>query len=704
MGEHPPDDGDPELLGVFREEVAEAVDALAQAIEAWRASTPREADATVAAAFRVAHNIKGAARVAGVREVEALAHAVEDGLTPFRGTGRRPAPALLDHLADASTLIGRASQGEDVTRAALALRAVIAESASEEGGAPRESPEVVSPKAPTGTGMAKSVRVPVERLDAIMTFAAEMIDAQWRLRGHEQGLRELTETLESARAALPVEHRTALDTPLARVDELERDGRADRLAFGHLTVGFNDAVRKARMLPLGGAAARWRGIVRETAQQLGKRVELAVEVSDIEIDKQILDALADPMMHLLRNAVAHGVESPAERAAVGKSAVGRIKVAAEMAGGTVRIEVQDDGRGFDLARMRRRGEALGLLASGEQASVEDVIALAFAPGFSTAAEVDSVSGRGVGLDAVRAGVEAVGGRATVAASGALGGASFGLEVPPSLVSTHGLLVRAGAVTYALPIANVRRTLSVATSTLERSDGGMVVRPPSGGPLRLLELGAAMDQTASRQAEKLILVVVAHSGLEVALAVDEILGEEELVTKRLPWNLRHVDWVSGIVALASGGAAVVVDLARLVEIAHRRGGGMALAIEPRAESRKPRILVVDDSLTSRTLERNILKAAGYEVDVAVDGEQAWERFNQTRPDLVISDVDMPRLDGLELTRRIRAHATRGKVPVILVTSLERPEDLAAGAAAGADEYVVKGKFDQRLLLEAVARLS
>jgi two-component system chemotaxis sensor kinase CheA len=348
----------------------------------------------------------------------------------------------------------------------------------------------------------------------------------------------------------------------------------------------------------------------------------------------------------------------------------------------------------------------GLVADRQLATMgeEQVLHLLLAPGFSTAQTVGRLSGRGVGLDVVRKKVEDLGGTVAISTHSRGAGAAFHLTVPVSLLSTRGLLVDGGGSICALPIDYVARTLRLRRDRIEQVDGSLAVAQEDSEPLRIRFLSSILGRTQATRAEKLSAVVVSRGGAELGIVVDRVLGEQEFVTKRLPWNLRSVAGVNGAVVLGDGRLAVVLDVPHIFA----SGAGAAEETDPACaaveSTAKETVLVVDDSLTSRTLERNILTRSGYEVIVAVDGEEAWNLLQKHPVDLVVTDIQMPKIDGFELTRRIRSDAGLKNLPVILVTGLGSPRDLAEGAEVGADEYIVKGQFDQRKLLEAVARLT
>jgi chemotaxis protein histidine kinase CheA/CheY-like chemotaxis protein len=402
--------------------------------------------------------------------------------------------------------------------------------------------------------------------------------------------------------------------------------------------------------------------------------------------------------------VAHGIEEPEERRRVGKPAVGQVVVRATTRGAMAGLEVSDDGRGVDPHKIGEEAVRRGLWVADElsRADAKQILDLLFAPGFSTATTTDRVSGRGVGLDVVRRRVDELDGTVTIGKP-TLGGATFVLSVPVSHVSLSGLLVAAGRQTYALPVEHVERTLRVDSRSIESVDGAPIARSDRHEPLRLYWLATLMQRKRGVDPLQLTAVEVKLNGRRYGLVVDEVIGEEKFVAQRLPPYLKALPGFQGALVLGDGSLALVLDIPELVaSLPKRTDNTMGLA-QHTVSRRAPTVLVVDDSLTSRTLVHNFLKTAGYEVKVAVDGAEAWQAIKSTEVDLVIADVEMPNVDGIELTRRIRADEALNNTPVIIVSSLGSPEDIARGAAAGADDYVVKGEFDQRVLLEAISRL-
>jgi two-component system chemotaxis sensor kinase CheA len=382
-----------------------------------------------------------------------------------------------------------------------------------------------------------------------------------------------------------------------------------------------------------------------------------------------------------------------------------VTVAAALRGAHVEVTVADDGRGLDVAAIRARARQQGLAAPADD---RDLARLLFTPGFSTAKTLTSVSGRGVGLDVVKAQVEAMHGSVEVF-SEALRGTRFVLTVPLTLTTVSALLVVAGGQTYALPTAGVRSLVRFTRGDL-RPLGGCDVLTLDGQPLRVADLAQVLGLPHG-QAEpraRQVAVVVAVGQERAALVVDGALDEQETVVKGLGPRIRHTPLVSGATLLPSGRVALLLNLGAVLEAVAGGGAASLSATTPVPTSAQGaptphRLLVAEDSLTTRALVKSILEAHGYQVDTAADGQDAWGRLQERRYDLVVSDVDMPRMDGFALVEAIRGSGRLARLPVVLVTARENDQDKARGALVGADAYLVKSAFDQTTLLETIGQL-
>jgi len=473
------------------------------------------------------------------------------------------------------------------------------------------------------------------------------------------------------------------------------------------------------MVPVRRMFAALPRIVRDVATATGKDVALVTTGEDVELDKQVLDGVADALKHLVINAVDHGCEPADVRAAAGKPARATVSVHARSVGGTVVLEVSDDGGGVDEDAVRAAAVAQGLLPEDSVLSGPALLQLLFTPALSTSRDVTETSGRGVGLDVVRDAVEELGGAVEVRSERGVG-TSFVLTLPVTLGVLRCLLARVGDERYAVPVTGVVESLSLRSdregAQTEDGDGhvhvlaGATVVVRHGVSVPLVDLGAALGLSRPPGQHARAALVVKHGTAQVAWAVDRLEGESELVVKDLGPFLGRVPMVAGATIDGSGSVVCLLDLRELGERALGAAplvssAPVAAPTAPRsvAPARRPRVLVVEDSVGVRELERVILEGAGYQVETAVDGLDGASRLRDDPADLVLSDVEMPGMDGYALTRTIRRTKGWENVPVVIMTS--RGEDSArqAGLDAGCSAYLLKNEFDQEQLVQTVRRL-
>jgi two-component system chemotaxis sensor kinase CheA len=433
------------------------------------------------------------------------------------------------------------------------------------------------------------------------------------------------------------------------------------------------------------------------------------------LDKRVLEQIKDPLIHMLRNAIDHGIEPPEQRVALGKPRSGTITLTAEQLGKDVVICVSDDGAGLDLDAIRQAIMRHGLDA--QALSETELVEIIFKVGISTSPIITDISGRGVGLDVVRRNVEALHGRIDVDWTPGEG-AAFTLTLPLRLTSSHGLLLRASNQLFAIPLNAIERILYISPQEIAPLGGQDTIRY-NGRPLTLVRLNDVLELPhtdgqrdsvgLSKGKARILVVILAAAERRMAFAVDELVGEQEIVIKGLGKQLTRVGGIAGAAVMGSGEVVLILNVADLIRLAMRGKRRSVLDARPETapsgETRaQRRILIVDDSITTRTLEKNILEAAGYTVQLAIDGHEALSAIaTGGMPDLIVSDIVMPRIDGFELTRRIKDDPNTVNVPVILVTSLGSSEDKARGIEAGADAYIVKSSFDQNNLLETIEQL-
>ena len=500
------------------------------------------------------------------------------------------------------------------------------------------------------------------------------------------------------------EHLKALS---AEMNKLLRRFASDYGRLALLTDDLQDGVRRVRMLPIATIFDLFPRMVRDLAREQGKEVALHIVGADTEVDRQVLETMKDPLIHLLRNAVDHGIEPPDRREAAGKPRRGTVRLQAAQNGNTIVLEVADDGAGIDLEAVRRAAIARGLLTAQEAAGLSDreTVQLIFRSGLSTLPQVTDLSGRGVGLDVVRENLKRLHGIVKVDTAPGQG-TTFTLTLPLTMATSHVLLVEVAGQMVAVPTTTVERILRVDATSVGSIEGKPAIRA-NGRSLPLVSLAQVLELPRAKAPlvadQKILVVVLGVVERRMAFRVDGLQGTQEVVIKSLGRQLSQARNVAGATILGTGQVVMILNVADLMKSA-LAGPAMAapLPVEAREVTRR-RVLVVDDSITTRTLEKNILENAGYQILVAADGEEAWALVQGEPLDAVVADISMPRMDGFVLTEKIKGDGRFQDLPVVLVTSLESPQDRIRGLEAGADAYITKSTFDQRELLETIERL-
>jgi two-component system chemotaxis sensor kinase CheA len=516
----------------------------------------------------------------------------------------------------------------------------------------------------------ETVRVPVDRLDRFVRQIGETAAAHLRLS------RALVERFGSAAADLEEVHTLARS-----VNELQ------------------ESAMQARMVPVETITGQLHRAVRDLARKLGKRVRWEEDGTDTELDRNVLEQLSGPLMHLVRNAVDHGLEDPADRQAAGKSPIGRVWLRAAQLGSDVVVTVADDGRGVNVDRVRAVARAQGkdALIDDDSAALEAI----FGSGISTAEQVSDVSGRGVGLDVVRANVEAIRGRVEVRSTPGRG-TEFRIVVPITLAVMRCLLVETAGSIYALPMHSIELVRHASPAEASRSDGRTVLWIKD-EPVPLADLGALLGGAPYPDRSGPAVIINSLFG-RYAFRVDRLVAQRDLVIKGLGRLIPRLGLVAGASVEPDGSVLLVLDAAGMIEQATSdRDTAVVPTVSAPAAPPPAAVLVVDDSLAVRELERSILERAGYEVRTAADGVEALALLAERPADLVVSDIEMPRMDGFTLTGAIRAEPAIRNVAVLLLTSRSSEDDRRRGLAAGADGYMVKSAFEEQTLLDAVERL-
>ena len=670
--------------------------------------------------LREAHTLKGEARMLGFRLANDVVHAVEEVLHATTSQERRPTAEegsrVLAGLDLVGVLVQAPVEGNEALATAVAsfvagdLSAmplpsapqVASESAPVAPPAADPEPPVSSPPDPAAESASRSaagttarggLRVDQEQLDRLAALVNRVSRGEG---GRRTEVRSLRRSLQPVLAALPpdvAELLRPLDLALRRLAERISE---DVLLLDEVV----DSVEALRYRPVGELFEAYPRAARDVAAQRGKQVQVVRSGEQVALDGEVLERIREPLVHLVRNAVDHGLETPEERVALGKDPVGTLWLGAVSLGNTVRIRVEDDGAGLDLGRIGRSAVSRGLLNEDEVSglSASDLRDLIFRPDFSTRASADDVSGRGVGLDVVRTVVEGLGGTVSVAPRPDGAGTRFEVVVPLSTLLADVLLCRAGALRVALPVRDIQGLLHLQPTDVVQTPHGAAF--PWRGELRpLADLGIILEQPRLLPAERLSVVVLELDEVVGGVAVEALEGQRRAVVRPLGSLAANVGPVRAAVPLEDGDLAVVPDVRELLrEVTFRSRWRARSSAE---KSRTVRILVVDDSDFTRDMLTGILREMGHSVVEAPNGRIGLDRFHEASPDLVFTDLDMPVLDGFGLLKALRAEGHT--VPICVVSTHREPEYVERASELGADAYLVKADFDDDRLARTVQRL-
>ncbi|WP_296509781.1 Hpt domain-containing protein [Rhodoferax sp.] len=755
---------DTDLLPIFEEEATELMPQLGAALRQW-VSRPDNAGAR-SEVLRLLHTLKGSARLAGAMRLGEMAHRMESSIEVLGAEGLQtiqlePLLSRFDALQSVFAALGQAASVVDVEPEEPAARAATVPAASASTAPlPKLLPAIsqAPAAAPRAQGN-QSVRVRAQLLDRLVNQAGEVMITRSRmderlgqlrtslgeLTGNLDRLRQqlrdvelqaesqmqsrLAQTKDSAQAFDPLEF-----DRFTRVQELTRmmaesvndvatvqrnlqrsvEGTEDDLiAQGRQARELQKDLLRTRMVEFDGIADRLYGVVRQAAKDAGKQVKLDIAGGAIEIDRGVLDRMAPAFEHLLRNAVAHGIETPAERTRAGKSATGTIQIEVHQESNDVTVSFSDDGAGLNLERIRTKAEAKQLIAPGESLSDVDAANLIFMPGFSTADEVTELSGRGIGMDVVRAEVHGLGGRIETQTK-ALAGTSFKLVLPLTTAVTQVVILRMGDFSIGVPANIMETVLRVPNSQLQKAyaEQSFAFGEESvpffwGGAL--LQVSGHSEESSGKT---LPVAVFRSAGQRLAVHIDEVLGNREVVVKNLGPQLARLPGLAGMSVLASGAVVLIYNPVALASVYGDQA--RALVAQPAdpvdgtvsttpqesvvvaASTQLPLVLVVDDSITVRRVTQRLLKREGYRVALANDGLQALERLQEEIPAVVLSDIEMPRMDGFDLARNIRGDAKLRDLPIIMITSRIAEKHREHARELGVDHYLGKPYSEDELL--------
>ena len=681
--------------------------------------------------MRASHSLKGAARVVGLDDIVAFTHEMENCFVAAQNSKILIDSDSLDVFFECVDFVsGLCESGfETMNRskfAELSEKLSAVENARPLSGLAKKAEAEKSAEEPRGRNARDSfVKVSAKSLNSLMELAAESLIENRRIELYREAAssvkksqEQIVRQLESAMNSL--EGTVGADPAMARLEQLRRsmyalidDSRAQIDGLGEysrrnviLSDKLYNEVLASRMRPLSDGITGFPRMVRDLAREAQKKISLEIHGKDVPVDRDVLEKLEAPITHLLRNACDHGIEYPDERESVGKPRSGRIRLSAWHSAGFLMLKITDDGRGLDEPKIRRKIIEKNLVSEElfSKMSADEVFEFLFLPGFTTKDAVTQLSGRGVGLDVVRSMLRDVGG--TISVSTRRGrGASFTMKLPITRSVMKTLTVGIGGEPYAIPLGRIYRTLKLSPSEISAEDGRRVFVMDS-KKIRLLPgvevLG--LGRASPKIADETFAVVISDKGNFYGFEVDGLPNESELVVRPLHARLGKIPCVSAASLNEDGLPVLIIDADDLVAYADRfseRGAAQVVPDSSGVLENSRKILVVDDSSTVRETQKKLLAGAGFSVDTAVDGVDGWNSFRLSKYDLVVSDIDMPRMTGFELVEKIRK--VNSKVPIVIVSYKDRSEDRKRALKAGVNAYLTKSSFQDDSFLKTVREL-
>jgi two-component system, chemotaxis family, sensor histidine kinase and response regulator WspE len=681
--------------------------------------------------MRAAHSLKGAARIVGLHAAVSVAHAMEDCFVAAQQGRIVLRHQQIDRLLRGVDLLARADTAPEVSDEVSRFLADLKEAIDSPTDAPTAAAETALPQADAAAmsdTVERVLRVTAENLNRLLGLTGEsLVESRW-LKPFADSLLRLKRMQHEASAALTAARESLIGRPLStstdaslaatqkslldcehllsqRLLQLEMfDGRSTDLANR-----LYDEALACSMRPFADAAPRFPRMIRDLGRELGRPARLEILGEATQVDRDVLEKLDAPLGHLLRNAMDHGIESTEKRLAAGKPSEGVIRLEARHTAGTLQILISDDGAGIDVGALRESivRRKLATADFARTLSEPELLEFLFLPGFTLKDTVTEISGRGVGLDAVLNMVKQL--RGTVRVTSKLGhGTRFVLQLPLTLSVVRTLLAEVGGEPYAFPLAYISRTLSLPREQIEMLEGRQLFEF-EGRPVGLVDASQVLGGTSSPGSAALAsIIVIGESANSYGLVVDRFLGERELVVRPLDIRLGKVKDIAAAALMEDGSPVLIIDVEDLRQsveklISTGRLNKLPQGVDATPGRARKRVLVVDDSLTVRELERKLLDSHGYEIEVAVNGMEGWNAVRTGNFDLVVTDIDMPRMDGIELVSLIRKDPSLKSLPVMIVSYKDREEDRRRGLEAGADYYLTKGSFHDDTLVRAVVDL-
>jgi len=724
------------FIARFAEEAREHVEALNRGLVELEKNPGDEENLN--AIFRAAHTIKGSSRMLKLTTITEVAHKLEDALGSLREKRISHSPELAGLLfrgVDAlAAMIEKVSVGEQISMDNVALCEALAQAAQDSlpagsasaGSEPVKKnqaesdhlavPGIRSDSEPPSAQPAKpaspseSIRVKSEKLDDLIRLMGEVVSHRNKLK---QRILDVSVLEREAKQTLDVCSRVCDGESLANARSLHRGlkqlltvMKQDKTLQDILTAEFQEKALMLRMVPLSSVFDPLHRLVRDISNALGKDLDFEINGSEIELDKKMVEKLSDPLVHMLRNAIDHGIEEPQVRQEAGKPPKGRVHLSAAYDSGNIVIELLDDGAGISTAKIREKALARKLFDAAALDSMPEpaLLDLIFLPGFSTSGIITDISGRGVGMDVVKRNiVEDLKGTVQISTKEGIG-STFSIRLPMTLAIMRVLLISCRGMKFGIGTHYVIEIINITADEVIDVVGRKALRLreefiPVADMADVLKIA----QNGQKKRDRHLMLIVQIGSEKMGFMVDSVLDEEDMVIKALPDHLKQVRLVSGVTISGRNEIINILNMPAVMEAARHAKGGRQESLADETAGQEVNILVVDDSVNTREIEKSILEAYGYRVTIAGDGLEALAIAEESKFDLVITDVEMPRLDGFSLTERLRSNDTYKDVPIIIVTSREKDEDKRRGISVGANAYIVKGSFDQSNLVDTVQNL-
>ncbi|MBI5756264.1 MAG: response regulator [Nitrospirae bacterium] len=710
------------LLSTFKAEAEEHLNAIsAGLVELEKIPAAAIQTEIVETIFRRCHSMKGAARAVNMTGIEAVCHSIEGIYSVWKQKGVRPSRKLFDVIyktINTIRTIVSSIDGEQADKEKIQVSKIIAELESSAWGAEFDihasEKETVPASAPSASGFtiqypSDTVRISTRKLGSLLLQSEEMLNLKQAAEQHYTTLLDLSSGIEQLKKDLPEVPAGTLTAVDRKFIQLIKSTKKHNRVMSMMIDNLLDDVKRVMLLPFSTILEGFPILVHDIAREEGKEVDLVVQGEGVEIDRRVLEDMKDPLIHMIRNSISHGIDGPDARMINKKMSRGTLRIAiSQFSGDKVEIIVSDDGAGIDVQKVKDEAVKNGVISqmAADSLSGEDAINLIFHSGVSTSPVITDVSGRGLGLAIMREKVERLGGDISVETR-IHAGTTFYIVLPLTVATFRGILVKSSNQVFIVPATNIDRTGRVNNDDIKTVEN-METITLNGRPVSFVRLESILGLSSGKNGRGSMftqIIVLRSAEKQIALGVDEVLNEQEVLAKGLGRQLSRVRNVAGAAILGSGKPVPILNIPDLIRSAVKATAAPAATIIPEEKgwAEKGYVLVVEDSITSRILLKNILESAGYRVKTAVDGIDAITTLKNEDFNLVVSDIDMPGMNGFDLTAKIRGDKSLADLPVVLVTALESREDRERGIEVGADSYIVKSSFDQSNLLEVIRRL-